>query len=218
MAARAHLSHLDAVIAEAMREAGLGFADLAAVAATGGPGLIGGVLVGTTTAKAIALMDRLPFLGINHLEGHALTARLTDGVGYPYLLLLVSGGHCQLLAVEGVVYLQAVTQSFLQRLARYSGIVLLGFMMLVVLAVLGIAQATVNRANVELRRRAERLEDANTQLRDQIVKRQRAEEALRQATKMESIDQLTGGIAPHFKIGKASGRARVGQSGEIQGG
>ncbi len=72
------------------------------MAATGGPGLIGGVLVGATTGKAIALVHGLAFLGINHLEGHALTARLTDGVAFPYLLLLVSGGHCQLLAVEGV--------------------------------------------------------------------------------------------------------------------
>jgi len=102
IAARAHLDHLDSVIARAMAAAGIGFADLAAVAATGGPGLIGGVLVGATTAKAIALVHRLPFLAINHLEGHALTARLTDGTGFPYLLLLVSGGHCQLLAVEGV--------------------------------------------------------------------------------------------------------------------
>jgi N6-L-threonylcarbamoyladenine synthase len=101
IAARAHLDHLDAIVAEAMREAGIGFADLAAVAATGGPGLIGGVLVGATTAKAIALVHGLPFIGINHLEGHALTARLTDGIDFPYLLLLVSGGHCQLLAVEG---------------------------------------------------------------------------------------------------------------------
>lgn len=102
IAARAHLDHLDAVIAEAMRDAGIGFGGLAAVAATGGPGLIGGVLVGATTAKAVAMVHGLPFLGINHLEGHALTARLTDAIDYPFLLLLVSGGHCQLLAVEGV--------------------------------------------------------------------------------------------------------------------
>ncbi|MFO1127436.1 MAG: tRNA (adenosine(37)-N6)-threonylcarbamoyltransferase complex transferase subunit TsaD [Rhodospirillales bacterium] len=103
VAARAHLEVLDQVIARAMTEAGLGFADLAGVAATAGPGLIGGVIVGVTTAKAIALAHRLPFLAVNHLEGHALTARLiSDEVDFPYLLLLVSGGHCQLLIVEGV--------------------------------------------------------------------------------------------------------------------
>lgn len=102
IAARAHLDHLDRLISETMQEAGLDYADLAAVAATAGPGLIGGVIVGVTTAKAIALAHDLPFIGVNHLEGHALTARLTDGVAFPYLLLLVSGGHCQLLAVEGV--------------------------------------------------------------------------------------------------------------------
>lgn len=102
IAARAHLDHLDAIIAHAMDEAGLDFSELAGIAATAGPGLIGGVLVGATTAKAIALVHGLPFLAINHLEGHALTARLTDNVTFPYLLLLVSGGHCQLLAVEGV--------------------------------------------------------------------------------------------------------------------
>ncbi|MGE0658135.1 MAG: tRNA (adenosine(37)-N6)-threonylcarbamoyltransferase complex transferase subunit TsaD [Reyranellaceae bacterium] len=102
IAARAHLDHLDRLIAETMAEAGLGFADLDAVAATAGPGLIGGVIVGVGMAKALALAHDLPFIGVNHLEGHALTARLTDDVQFPYLLLLVSGGHCQLLAVEGV--------------------------------------------------------------------------------------------------------------------
>ncbi len=102
IAARAHLEHLDGLIRRAMDEAGVGFADLDAVAATGGPGLIGGVIVGVMTAKAIAAARRLPFVAVNHLEGHALTARLTDGVAFPYLLLLVSGGHCQLLVVEGV--------------------------------------------------------------------------------------------------------------------
>jgi len=102
IAARAHAEHLDGIIERAMREAGLGFGDLHAVAATGGPGLIGGVLVGATMAKSIALATGHPFIAVNHLEGHALTARLTDGVAFPYLLLLVSGGHCQLLAVEGV--------------------------------------------------------------------------------------------------------------------
>ncbi|TWA95242.1 O-sialoglycoprotein endopeptidase [Azospirillum brasilense] len=102
IAARAHLEHLDGLIRRAMAESGLGFADIDAVAATGGPGLIGGVIVGVMTAKAIAAARGLPFVAVNHLEGHALTARLTDNVPFPYLLLLVSGGHCQLLVVEGV--------------------------------------------------------------------------------------------------------------------
>ncbi len=102
IAARAHLEHLDGLVAAALREAGLGFEDLNGVAATLGPGLIGGVLVGAMTGKAIAAARGLPFVAVNHLEGHALTARLTDGLEFPYLLLLVSGGHCQLLAVERV--------------------------------------------------------------------------------------------------------------------
>ncbi|WP_350056055.1 tRNA (adenosine(37)-N6)-threonylcarbamoyltransferase complex transferase subunit TsaD [Nisaea sp.] len=102
IAARAHLDHLQPVIARTLEEAGLSFADLDAVAATGGPGLIGGVMVGTMTAKAIAMARGIPYLAINHLEAHALTARLTDRVAFPYLLLLVSGGHCQLIAVEGL--------------------------------------------------------------------------------------------------------------------
>ncbi|WP_086464251.1 tRNA (adenosine(37)-N6)-threonylcarbamoyltransferase complex transferase subunit TsaD [Oceanibaculum nanhaiense] len=102
IAARAHLDHIDRLVGQAMDEAGMGFADLSGVAATGGPGLIGGVIVGVMTAKAIAAVHGLPFLAVNHLEGHALTARLTDNVAFPYLLLLVSGGHCQLLVVEGV--------------------------------------------------------------------------------------------------------------------
>ena len=89
-------------IAAALREAGIGFADIDAVAATAGPGLIGGVIVGLTTAKAIAAAAGKPLVAVNHLEGHALTARLTDGLAFPYLLLLVSGGHSQFLAVEGV--------------------------------------------------------------------------------------------------------------------
>ncbi|MBL6959145.1 MAG: tRNA (adenosine(37)-N6)-threonylcarbamoyltransferase complex transferase subunit TsaD [Rhodospirillales bacterium] len=102
VAARSHLQHIDRLVDQAMQTAGVKFQDLSAVAATGGPGLIGGVMVGVMTAKAIAAVHKLPFLAINHLEGHALTARLTNGVDFPYLLLLVSGGHCQLLAVEGV--------------------------------------------------------------------------------------------------------------------
>ncbi|WP_226893770.1 tRNA (adenosine(37)-N6)-threonylcarbamoyltransferase complex transferase subunit TsaD [Nisaea sediminum] len=102
IAARAHLDHLRPVIERALEEAGIGFEALDAVAATGGPGLIGGVLVGTMTAKAIAMARGIPYLAVNHLEAHALTARLTDHVPFPYLLLLVSGGHCQLIAVEGL--------------------------------------------------------------------------------------------------------------------
>src|SRR3954468_5136952 len=102
VAARAHLEHLSPLIAETMRAANVDFADLDAVAATGGPGLIGGFIVGVTMAKAIAAVHGKPFLAVNHLEGHALSARLSDDVAFPYLLLLVSGGHCQLLVVEEV--------------------------------------------------------------------------------------------------------------------
>jgi len=102
IAARAHLDHLDRLVAEALARAGTRLADMDAIAATGGPGLIGGVMVGVMTAKAIAAVTGKPFVAVNHLEGHALTARLTDGLDFPYLLLLVSGGHCQLLTVEGV--------------------------------------------------------------------------------------------------------------------
>ncbi|WP_264656825.1 tRNA (adenosine(37)-N6)-threonylcarbamoyltransferase complex transferase subunit TsaD [Azospirillum canadense] len=102
IAARAHLEHLDGLIRRALDDSGLGLDGIDAVAATGGPGLIGGVIVGVMTAKAIAAARKLPFVAVNHLEGHALTARLTNDVPFPYLLLLVSGGHCQLLVVEGV--------------------------------------------------------------------------------------------------------------------
>jgi N6-L-threonylcarbamoyladenine synthase len=102
IAARSHLSQLDRLIGQALAKAGLAPKDLDAIAATAGPGLIGGVLVGVTMAKAMALALGRPFLAINHLEGHALSARLDPGVEFPYLLLLVSGGHCQLLRVEGV--------------------------------------------------------------------------------------------------------------------
>jgi len=102
IAARAHLLAVDRVVEETLRRGGLELRDIDAVAATAGPGLIGGVLVGTLTAKALAAVAGLPYVAVNHLEGHALTARLTDDVAFPYLLLLVSGGHCQLLAVEGV--------------------------------------------------------------------------------------------------------------------
>ncbi len=102
IAARAHLDHCDGVVRQALNDAGLDMRGIDAVAATVGPGLIGGLIVGAMTGKAIALARRIPFLAINHLEGHALSARLDPGVAFPYLLLLVSGGHCQLLMVMDV--------------------------------------------------------------------------------------------------------------------
>jgi N6-L-threonylcarbamoyladenine synthase len=102
IAARAHVTKLDGLIARALAEAGVGWDDLDGVAATAGPGLIGGVIVGLMTAKGIAAARGLPFVAVNHLEGHALSARLGEAVDFPYLLLLVSGGHCELLTVEGV--------------------------------------------------------------------------------------------------------------------
>ena len=102
IAARAHLVYLDGLVKRALATAKLDFKDLDGIAATAGPGLIGGVIVGLMTAKAIALVHRLPFFGVNHLEGHALTTRLTNETPFPYLLLLVSGGHCQLLHVKGL--------------------------------------------------------------------------------------------------------------------
>ncbi len=102
IAARAHLEALDGIIESACVEAEMGFGDLDGIAVTSGPGLAGGLIVGTMTARAISAVHNLPLLTINHLEGHALTARLTDGVAFPYLLLLVSGGHTQILLVRGV--------------------------------------------------------------------------------------------------------------------
>ncbi|SEB51953.1 O-sialoglycoprotein endopeptidase [Nitratireductor aquibiodomus] len=102
IAARAHVEALDGVIKAALDEAGLSLQDIDGIAATGGPGLIGGLIVGLTTAKAIAAASGKPLIPVNHLEGHALTARLTDGIDFPYLLLLVSGGHTQIVYVEGV--------------------------------------------------------------------------------------------------------------------
>ncbi len=102
IAARAHVEVLDRLVARAVATAGMKMKDIDAVAAAAGPGLIGGVLVGLTAGKAMALALRKPFVAINHLEAHALTPRLTDNVAFPYLLLLVSGGHTQLVAVRGV--------------------------------------------------------------------------------------------------------------------
>ncbi|MEZ5723601.1 MAG: tRNA (adenosine(37)-N6)-threonylcarbamoyltransferase complex transferase subunit TsaD [Paracoccaceae bacterium] len=101
IAARAHAEKLDLCVEEALAGAGLGLADLDGVAVTAGPGLIGGVMAGVMLAKGIAAGSGLPLVGVNHLAGHALTPRLTDGVDYPYLMLLVSGGHCQFLRVDG---------------------------------------------------------------------------------------------------------------------
>ena len=102
IAARAHLEKCDLLINELMQKANKSFKDLSGVAVAGGPGLIGGVLVGVMTAKTIALSHNLPFIAVNHLEGHSLTARLSHPVQFPYLLLLTSGGHCQVLIVEEV--------------------------------------------------------------------------------------------------------------------
>ncbi len=101
IAARAHAERLDHAVEAALRVAGLGLADLDGIAVTAGPGLIGGVLSGVMCAKGLAAATGLPLVGVNHLAGHALTPRLTDGLAFPYLMLLVSGGHCQFLKVDG---------------------------------------------------------------------------------------------------------------------
>ena len=102
IASRAHLEILDAIVERALAEARVSLSELDGIAATAGPGLIGGVMVGLTTAKALALGTGKPLVAVNHLMGHALTARLTHGVEFPFLLLLVSGGHCQLVGVGGI--------------------------------------------------------------------------------------------------------------------
>src|SRR4029079_15763699 len=102
IAARAHVEALDMIIARAMGDAELDFAALDAIACAAGPGLIGGVIVGLTTAKAIALVAEKPLIAVNHLEAHALTARLTNNTPFPYCLFLASGGHTQIVAVLGV--------------------------------------------------------------------------------------------------------------------
>jgi N6-L-threonylcarbamoyladenine synthase len=102
IAARAHVDLLDGIIDRAMKEAGLGYEQLSAVAAAAGPGLIGGVIVGLTTAKAIAMVHDTPLIAVNHLEAHALTPRLTCSLAFPYCLFLASGGHTQIVAVAGV--------------------------------------------------------------------------------------------------------------------
>jgi N6-L-threonylcarbamoyladenine synthase len=100
IAARSHLNNIERALKKVLQESKLGLHDIDAVAATSGPGLIGGVIVGSMFGRTIASVLKKPFIAVNHLEGHALTARLTNSVNYPYLLLLVSGGHCQFIAVE----------------------------------------------------------------------------------------------------------------------
>ena len=129
VAARAHIEHLDGLIAGALDEAGVDFGGLDGVAATAGPGLIGGVLVGLVTGKAIAAAGGLPLIAVNHLEGHVLSARLSDNVSFPYLSLLVTGGHCQLVEasalghyrVMGTTIDDAVGEAF-DKVARLAGL------------------------------------------------------------------------------------------------
>lgn len=102
IAARSHLHYIETTVTQAFRKAGLSLQEIDGIAVTGGPGLIGGVIVGVMMAKGLSMASNLPFVPINHLEAHALTARLTEDIPFPYLLLLVSGGHCQFLIVEGV--------------------------------------------------------------------------------------------------------------------
>jgi N6-L-threonylcarbamoyladenine synthase len=102
IAARSHVETIDGVVAKALADAKVGYEDLSGIAATAGPGLGGGVMVGLSFGKAVALARDLPLIAVNHLEGHAVSARLAADLPYPFLLLLVSGGHCQLLEVAGV--------------------------------------------------------------------------------------------------------------------
>jgi N6-L-threonylcarbamoyladenine synthase len=102
IAARAHMSKIDAIIDQAIIDAGVDYADLSAIAATSGPGLIGGVITGLMAAKGLSVGLNIPLIAINHLEGHALSPRLTEPCPFPYLLLLVSGGHSQLLSINGL--------------------------------------------------------------------------------------------------------------------
>lgn len=100
IAARSHIDHLNKLIRQSLKEADITLKDLSAIAVTSGPGLIGGVMVGLMTAKSIAFASKVPLISVNHLEGHALSIRLTEDIQFPYLLLLVSGGHCQVLVVK----------------------------------------------------------------------------------------------------------------------
>jgi tRNA A37 threonylcarbamoyltransferase TsaD len=118
IAARSHLVHLDRLVKEAMTEARVGFDGLDAIAVTAGPGLIGGVLTGLMTAKAIAMAAGKPLYAVNHLEGHALTPGLTEGLRPPYLMLLVSGGHTQLVSVEGLAGMSGLVRPLMMHSVR----------------------------------------------------------------------------------------------------
>ncbi len=129
LAARAHIEKLNFLIKEVFTESSLSLRDIDLIAATGGPGLIGGVIIGTMMAKSISSAYSKPYLAVNHLEGHALTARLTENVDYPFLLLLVSGGHCQIIEVNslgnykilGETLDDAVGEAF-DKIAKYLGL------------------------------------------------------------------------------------------------
>jgi N6-L-threonylcarbamoyladenine synthase len=111
IAARAHLEKIDLVVKKSLSDANLDISDITAVAGTCGPGLIGGVIVGATFAKSIAMARRIPFIAINHIEAHALSIRLTEDVDFPYLLLLASGGHCQLCIVHAIDRFEVIGKS-----------------------------------------------------------------------------------------------------------
>jgi len=102
IAARSHLTYIKKVVDKALSDSNTNFQEIDAIAATSGPGLIGGVIVGCMYGKALASVLKKPFIAVNHLEGHALTAQMTDQVTFPYLLLLISGGHCQFISVDGL--------------------------------------------------------------------------------------------------------------------
>jgi len=102
IAARAHVDVLSTLVEKALEDTGTALKDLSAIAVTAGPGLIGGVMVGLLTGKALSQASGVPYFAINHLEGHALSPRLTDDIAFPFMLLIISGGHCQILRVEGV--------------------------------------------------------------------------------------------------------------------
>lgn len=111
IAARSHIEVIDKLIKQSLKESNLKFSDLDLIAATAGPGLIGGVIVGLMTGKTIASICKKPFIAVNHLEAHALTIRLTNEINFPYLLLLVSGGHCQIILVKNIGQYQKVGQT-----------------------------------------------------------------------------------------------------------